>query len=574
MAEGVNSGGTKRLILKGIPQDIDPNHDLLFSVANYIHDEDKYDLFSDITLTYPLSLQEQMETGRLTSNYALHLIDSVFVDKFNALYAVSKSAGFWEYVLYPAIVTIIQFLYERQQMVMSVYEQFGRMPVEVELMTDNLEWSIESTAEFQAFYMHDPNFNHWVLSRIIEVSAPANWLITYTKGVVTKPPVRKKSLMMATKEALRRTINFMAPRVSNIYGLNPLEIIMLSTLLSQKKSVPRPEVELGNNRVKPEIKWVFNELKMLERIFPTSKFHIDASHFLPPFKTQKKSGKVRLFSNDLYYNNASKIKAAKAHESGELIGVVQHGGYLFGTGYINEVIRNIELRNDFFISWGWSGYYKDDNIIPLPSPHLVKHAGKYKRKSNDMILVGTSAKYYNIRYSAGLPPEEIFNYRADKISFLESLDQQVRENVLYKPYPSQTYMLEDEKYMSANVPGLRVYRKKLVSKMLETNLLLLDHPGTTLAFAMVANIPTVLFFRDEYFTHTPEAERFYSELANVGMFHRNAKGAAAFVNKNYAAVDLWWQTEVVQSARRSFINEYLDDSPNWRSKWFRFFREI
>ena len=64
------------------------------------------------------------------------------------------------------------------------------------------------------------------------------------------------------------------------------------------------------------------------------------------------------------------------------------------------------------------------------------------------------------------------------------------------------------------------------------------------------------------------------QLETVGMIHRNGEDAALFVNRSFEHLDDWWQSDLVQDARRAFVQKYANFSESWVQEWKNEFEEV
>ncbi len=557
----------RKVIFKGIPRDYTPQKYLLFSIANFQGNEDKYQQLKDeIAINSTTTVADNIEIGKRTSNYALGML-STYADKLNKFYHTSYSVDFWSIILYPWLVTAIQLMYDRQVMVINFIRKFENERLHIELLDDKLEISISDTSSLQGTIQHNPIFNHWLLSRIFEDNCPSNWKLSYlpTESYrIGKTTLTKRPLKQQLDQAYRKFELFINTNVSRIYGTNLFERLLLSLLVKVK-----PPIKSYHGRVLKKrsdldnINWIFDHKKILNRLFPESKLKLDLS-----LKKKHTRGKLQIYSNDLYYNNKSKIKAAKHRYFGGLIIPVQHGGYVYGIGYVNEVINKIEVEQDYFISWGWSSK-SQPNVIPLPSPLLSKMLDKHKPKINRIVLVSSIANFYGSRYNSWLPPDLIFQYREERESFIKALKGEPKSQLWYKPYPSKVHSLTDALFFFEKYPALRRIKTYLKKEMLSCRLLVLDHPGTTLALAMAANTPTVIFFRKAHFDQIGAARELFKSFKEVGIYHSTADSAADFINKNYLKTQEWWNSTQVQSVRMEFMHRYARAEKAWFSTWLK-----
>ncbi|MDC3257901.1 LIC12162 family protein [Flavobacteriales bacterium] len=503
----------------------------------------------------------------MTSGYALSVLPD-YMDYLNKKHKVFYSLKFWKTLVYPWLATIVQVLYERQTMVLSFVDKYKDEPLRVKLIRKESVPTVRDTFHLQSVLSSSPSFNHWCFSRIIEEIAPDSWEIEYVDYNFSdeeSPKLSTTSLKYKFKEGLNKIINILAPRCSNVYGMSIFDRIYFSFFLFLKRPIKSIGLEIDKDEENiqgKELKWIFNFKEILETTFPEDLKALNLKD-----KIKAKKGKIQLFSNDLYYDLESKIKAASKKEGGEVIIPSQHGGYMIGSGYVNEVITNIELKQNYFFSWGWK-HPDIQSIIPLPSPLLSKMIDSHQEKNSTVILITTASLFYYHRYNTGLSPHYMFNYRSDRVDFVKQLKEEIRSELLYRPYPESNRSLSDSSYMLDKIPNLKILKgRNIHNKLLECRLLIMDNPSTTVTIAMAANIPLIIVFDPIYFPFTGDMKKEIAKLQKVAIYHPSIASASSFVNANYNNIQTWWKSEAVQTVRKEFSRKYAWAEKNWRSHW-------
>ncbi len=557
----------RELIFTGIPDDYTREKYILFSIANFQTAEDKYTIYkNDIAVASSASVEDNIKIGNATSEYALSRVKD-YTSKLNEHYQTSYSEQFWLYIVYPWLVTVVQLLYDRQAMVLKFIDKFKYENIQIKLLDENTDINVNSTITLAAYLQMNPDFNHWIYSRIIEANCPDNWSLSYVKSDLSDFHLNKPDTI-SLKQRLNNIFKLaeykINQNVSNVYGTTIIERILLSILVKLKPPInSRKHPGLAEESLTSgEIEWSINPDMILEKLIPDSILNLKLKHK----KTGK--GKIKIFSNDLYYNTRSQLNAAFAKINNGVVIPAQHGGYMYGMGYVNSVIGTIEVKQDYFISWGWDSH-KDSRVIPLPSPLLSKIMNKHQARNKSMILVSSVGNYYSSRYNSWLPPDQIFEYRNERENFILSLSQLPLDHLKYKPYRSRAYAIRDSEYFANHYPSLQRLDGNLNREMLSCRLLILDHPGTALALAMAANTPTILFFKPELFSQIDDVKELFNKFKQANIYHPSSKSAAEFVNDTYSNIETWWNSRLVQDVRTEFMNKYALADTNWLAIWMR-----
>jgi putative transferase (TIGR04331 family) len=103
--------------------------------------------------------------------------------------------------------------------------------------------------------------------------------------------------------------------------------------------------------------------------------------------------------------------------------------------------------------------------------------------------------------------------------------------------------------------------------------MVLDNPITTFLEALVANIPTIVFWNPDRWEFRVEAQPYFDNLREVGILWDNPEDAAAKLESIYGDPWAWWGSDAVQESRRRFVNRYGLSNNNWASQWAKALKE-
>ena len=144
------------------------------------------------------------------------------------------------------------------------------------------------------------------------------------------------------------------------------------------------------------------------------------------------------------------------------------------------------------------------------------------------------------------------DYRRDKLRFFESLEKSIRGSSLYRPYFPLPGSLRDADWLLERMPQVRLATGPLQPQMLACRLLVVDHNCTTTLEALVANVPTILFWRRDVWPVTPQSDALLDVLVRAGILYATPEEAAAKVAEVWEDPRAWWSRTSVQDARRAF----------------------
>jgi putative transferase (TIGR04331 family) len=207
------------------------------------------------------------------------------------------------------------------------------------------------------------------------------------------------------------------------------------------------------------------------------------------------------------------------------------------------------------------------NFVPISSPLLAPICNRHKVKEKSLLLVG-AAILLKARLFDTLPsPPRWVAYRKMKRQFITALHSSPRESLIYRPHLRGSPNLQDGEYVQQHFPDVPIFEGGLTKKMLRCQLLVLDHPGTTLHLALAANVPTVCFWHSDDWPQSRQADPYFEGLRKSGILHSTPESAACYINEIWGDVAGWWSDRERQSARQQWCQEYARTSRFWWLEW-------
>jgi putative transferase (TIGR04331 family) len=287
---------------------------------------------------------------------------------------------------------------------------------------------------------------------------------------------------------------------------------------------------------------------------------------------QGTSPKTLMTGTSLIANESFKFLAAKLMEEGAKLIGLQHGGS-YGSARYNPLEEHEVRVSDEFWSWGWG--QGQTCIRPMPSPKLSLLAAKrrsYNPKIKNYILfVGNNNPRYHYRTWSYHIANQGNEYIGWQIKFLNDLQSDIREKLIYRPYPTDygwclINRLKD-KCPDVNIDDRHTSYDEMLSK---ASLVVCDMNVTTIAESLAADIPTIAFWDRQRNELRPEAEPFFQILRDAGILYHDPAAAAAAVNQKWPKLQEWWKQPEVQQARDQFVSQYAYHSADWEREWCRF----
>ncbi len=265
-------------------------------------------------------------------------------------------------------------------------------------------------------------------------------------------------------------------------------------------------------------------------------------------------------ANALHYHLSFQFLAADWVERGTKLLCHQHGG---GYGVdLKHAQEEFEVRvSDRFYTWGWGGN-QHGSVQPLSAPNF-----RLGRQKKQYILLNCVAyPLHVLRVHFQPMPGRIESLVGDTVSFTTNLKNSL--DLLVRPY-FQDYGIGMEQAIRTASPIVQFdeERPNSLTRFAQSKLVVHNYLGTSYLETLYLNVPTICFYDPEIYDFRKEAKPLIQALENAGVIHRSGASAAFFVNKMDGNIDVWWESNHVQSARRMFVDKYAKFSMAWVEQW-------
>ncbi|MFX0138845.1 MAG: LIC12162 family protein, partial [Candidatus Hodarchaeota archaeon] len=444
-------------------------------------------------------------------------------------------------------------------------EKYLKVPLEINLLQNNIQWDFKDTLDHQQNGVLSPLYNEWLYSKLFEKVLPPKWKILWRQE-----QKKKKAKINYNLSFKRKLVEWYSYHISSssVYGIGRLETLFWEMMLKLKTifiSFNDENPAYKSKETNKEIDWDLDFDSLVEATMPSLFKQIKE---LTAKLKVKKVKRLYLIGPVLWYHEKQKLKLAHALEAGSRLIVTQHGGN-YGNAKVYPFSSSIEYNQFKFYSWGWTNQenYKG-NIVPLPSP-LLSRLSKHAPKNNNLILVGTRASLFSYRIDSVPQAAQEIYYRKQKLEFILGIRQEVRDNFYYRPDSNEQGALKDKQYIKDKIPWSKFCEGDLHSKMTKCKLVVLDHPGTTLNIALAANVPTICFWDNIAWAMCFQAEPYFDQLKEAGILFNSGKEAAQKVNEIWSDIQVWWNQKEIQTTRVKWVRQYAHNKNTWQWDWLK-----
>ena len=287
-----------------------------------------------------------------------------------------------------------------------------------------------------------------------------------------------------------------------------------------------------------------------------------------------KAPKVAITAFTINYRHCYEFWAAyHAEKSGTKLVVSQHGG---GYGTARHIFLDDHLTRAFdrYYTWG-STIDGNPKVKPMPSLRLWKTKKELdlSNPSGSVMWIATTVGRYKTFAESGIVGPHMLTYVKEQRRFYEALSDEVRELLLWRYFNDPW---KDKDRFREFAPNLRIQRglkKQLgkesdfISELKKCRLAIHTANETTYLETLSANFPSLVFWNPAYYEVRESLQSVFDELVAVGILHYTPESAAAKLNEIYFDPATWWESAVVQNARKRFCSALACMHEGWLEEW-------
>ncbi len=568
-----------QLFLSRIDETYDPSVDHVMGPWCFIDSDDAYPEWEKQTFSAAFETRAEIDAAMADCLTLFKYYIGKLVPIMNERHSVQYSVSFWWIILGPWLSSIILATWRRWVHLEKTIKRLGLGPIKVQVMANSESHTINygNTVEFMNHMRRSKHFDFWLFSLCFEAMIPENWIVEYVVGDANQDILAHETINKSRLSKLLRNLMGRMP-FSHTPGVGRLGSLLFSLyvcLLPRKNNIKNNHL-IGIEKEYPNVfsPTFMNVLDTVIKNTAIASLNMGfVDHNREAQKFRYHPGRLFVTSPSIH-NEQSNYILGHAIQAGERIVRLQHGGASYGTlypPYLAEITEYMAAAR--FLTWGWlkQGSCKG-NFVPVCSPMLSRIQNRHKQKTNAVIFVGTTQQLNPDRYLRDI--NYIPRVRRDKVLFIKTLETQIQNAVLYRPYMRAPLDLDEIGYLEKRLPELTFLYGSLQTPLLKCRLLVLDNPGTTLHIALAANVPTICYWPAEQWHIAPEASPQFAALENAGILFTDAIAAAEKVNEIAVDVQAWWQGSEVQAARNYWAKSHAKTSGVWWLFWAKMLKSL
>ncbi|MDD5392917.1 MAG: LIC12162 family protein [Thiothrix sp.] len=489
----------------------------------------------------------------------------------NQLHLINQDERFWRLLLGYWLNIYTTVVFDRWASLKQAIKQRKKWKTDVFLVEEN-KLATNDTEEFIKKATESSSWNHSLFSlilrympeiRIDQIEANANEAaiaVNNPKKYATKQLLKKIVRNGGGRTKLRDRF-FLITTYLPIKSMISLELALSQFPLPNFQFEDKIESEfdakirqwsLPPGAAKDEFNHIVRAL--LPKFIP--KIFIEGFHDLMMVANKlpwAESPKVIFTSNRHFTDDVFKAWSAIKISRGARMLIGEHGG--LGVGLFNGAHAYEVSVADTYLSAGWSNT-RNEKILPIGNLRMAGRTIRPKPTGKALMVCVNMPRFaFDIR-SMTLS-SQILDYFEDQYVFIESLPANLRDQILIRLYPSDYGWEQKERWLDRH-PEITFEESKLPLLRIEaeSRLFIATYAATTYIDTLAVNFPTVIFWNPKLWEIKNEAQPIFVLLKEAGIFHETPQSAANHISRIWNNIPEWWESDVVQNARRSFCNEY------------------
>lgn len=237
--------------------------------------------------------------------------------------------------------------------------------------------------------------------------------------------------------------------------------------------------------------------------------------------------------------------------------------------FLGANIKYLASLADEYVTLGWAD---------SATPNLVRGASLFPWaeedpgciKEHEILFVLTAPIAYIPEMSATYGNQGatgVLAYFEMNVRFLEGLGEETLASLYIRSYPlkeSRCWTVWDQRFVLAPyIDKVKEYDdcQPISGRMLmqRSRLVVVSYLATSYLESMIANIPTIFFWKKDFNLLSEKYSDAFQGLIDVGICQTDPEDAALFVNKIKDHPDIWWNSETVRKSREEFLRTNIGD---------------
>jgi putative transferase (TIGR04331 family) len=490
----------------------------------------------------------------------------------------------WELLFGKWAITAGLSLAYAYHMLRRLIEDYGQLPLQVPVAAASPKrtWP-DATHLYYDTGQAEGMF--WLLSRLMEHMAPPAWRLESVAQEPASPPAHLSENQNSgfVTELYRNVILWLRAKrgkipASDVKGMRGILRTFLKRLFIPPTSLlPIPQFPFTSQwqRLCVSAALIFageksSNARTMRDIYPGTgeefpHFFDDIFWSMLPrtlegveTKVKARSGLLRAYIVDSAFlsDSGSVVRYAGRVRAGARLVTAQHApSYAFV--HPDLPYRAEEGRHHHFCTWG-DQVAITSHPVKTPPFAYMKIANSHKERVPTLYYVMAGLCPVVTASSLGVR-QSVRQYRNDSIMFIESLTEDIRKNLVLRPYPGVVACFDGTSWAARRYPDIPLHVGEFTKAVKKCRITAVDYSfGSAFGQPLMINSPLVWFFRRESYPFSQQGLELCERFRQAGILHDSPEQAAAFIAAIWDDVSGWWNSEPVQSARLAYLRADAD----------------
>ncbi|NQW03213.1 MAG: transferase [Acidobacteria bacterium] len=266
-------------------------------------------------------------------------------------------------------------------------------------------------------------------------------------------------------------------------------------------------------------------------------------------------------SNAFSSDDVFKAWAAAKVDQGVPLVIGQHGGH-YGAGRWSFTEDHEVAISDRFFSWGWSSD-AHPHVTPIGQLKAKTPVRHQAASGHTALLTEVMVPRFSYLMFSATVSRQWLDYLDEQFRFVAALSESIRSALVVRPSP-QDWGWDCVERWNARWPGLTLDdgRQPIDKAIKASRVSIATYNATIFLETMAMNVPTVMFWNPRHWELRAEAEPYWREMQNVGIFHDTPESAAAHVSAIWDDPRAWWDSLAVQAVVAQCVARFAATPPD------------
>lgn len=537
---------------------------------------------SMISLDYDIVDYHWDDRAKLLKDYSdLEIIYESYLikmtDRLNSIHETNNSIRYWRILIGPWLYTVIHVLYDRWFMLKKAIK--NENSIQVFVLESSEFFLVPDDMDCFNKAIESDDWNEALYSSLLQEFFAKETSIKFVKNNKNKN-INKRDKVRIAKGIAIKAFN----KISGVFsGRNDVFIIgshlsfhRLLLLQLKLRQFPsfwyRKPINLEYDgrldyQRKNKLSSKTDIITNFEAVLNSNLMKLIPKIYLEGFKSLSdpvhtkewpKKPTAIFTSNSYASDDIFKCWAAIKVENGSKFVIGQHGGN-FGMAKISSTEAHQIKISDKWLSWGW-----DNNNLKVVSVGNFKSSFKkvkYESSGDALLVLMTLPRYSYYLYSVPIAGQ-IAGYFNDQLKFVGSLPKHIRQKLLIRTYPIDRGWDQKKRFREQfNDLSFDESHQPLKTLFQNSRIFIGTYNATTYLEAFSCNMPSILFWDQNYWETDNITDIYFDKLRSVGVLHSSPISAANHLTKIWYNVDEWWLSTEVQQAINDFNARYTRQNP-------------